>query len=241
LKLWRFLLILAGAVALFGVGLLFFNFLIMPRLIHRNTVVLVPDMRGKTLSEATEVAARLDLQISAERQRAHPTIKIGEVLDQEPAPATPIRRGRLVEVVTSSGPPANQVPDLRGLSRRQAEITLQRESFRLGRLLRLRKQEVTVPTVLYQYPPAGVVLRKGRAVSLVVAEPALPPIFRMPTLIGLSLFAARDQIAAAGCVTAPVVYERRRRVPVNTILGQNPPPGERVRKGARIELVATSR
>jgi len=241
MKLWKFLLVLAGAVLLFGVGLLAFNFLFMPRLIHRNTVVLVPDLRGMTRVGAEDELRRLGLNVAESRQRAHPSIPVGMVLDQSPEPASPIRRGRMVRVVTSSGPPAGQLPDLRGLSRRQAEITLQRETYQLGRVLRVRRSDVSAATVVYQDPPAGDVLRKGDFVSLVVAEPTLPPVYRMPDLRGASLFVAREQIAAAGCLTAPVTYERTRKYPPNTVLDQQPPPGHRVQKGARVELVAASR
>jgi serine/threonine-protein kinase len=241
LKLWQFIILLASAVMLLGVALLGFNFLIMPRLIHRHTAVPAPDLRGLTVSEAIITARESGLGLIESRQRSHPTVARGLVLDQTPEPATSIRRGRVVEVVTSSGPPAGLVPDLRGLTRRQAEITLQREAFSQGRLARVRRADVTVPTVVYQYPPPGVTARKGMAVSLVVAEPAAQPIFRMPDFRGASLFVVREAIAAAGCVAAPVVYERTSRYPPNTVLDQEPSPGERIRKGDRVELVASSR
>jgi serine/threonine-protein kinase len=241
MKLGRFVLVLIGAVLLFGAGLLAFNFVIMPRLIHRNTVVLVPDLRGQTLADAQVETQRLGLKVRQTRQRPHPTVMAGKVLDQTPTAASPIRRGRTVQVVTSSGPPAGLLADLTGLTRRQAEITLQRESYRLGRILKIRRPEVTVPTVIYQYPPGGVVLRKGKPVALVVAEPTLPTSFRMPDFQGVSLFVAREKIAAAGCVAASVSFERNRDVAPNTVLSQSPRPGARIRKGARVELVAATR
>jgi serine/threonine-protein kinase len=241
MRLWQFLLVLIGAVLLFGAGLLIFNFLVMPRLIHRNTVVLVPDLRGRTPAEAEGIAGSLGLQVAETRQRFHPSVSAGLILDQDPEAHVPIRRGRVVRVITSSGPPVGLVPSLTGLSRRQAEITLQRESFQVGRVLRLRRPQITVPTVYFQYPPAGVQLRKGEPVALVVAEPVSATVYRMPDLRGISLFAATEKISASGCVLAPVLYERTRRVPPNTILEQKPPAGERIRKGARIELVASSR
>lgn len=241
MKLWQFIILLIGAISLLGLALLGFNFLVMPRLIHRHTAVPAPDLRGLTVAEATLSAQQVGLDLQETRQRSHPTVARGLVLDQTPEPATSIRRGRVVKVVTSSGPPAGRVPDLRGLTRRQAEITLQREAFSPGRLVRVRRADVTVPTVIYQYPNSGVMARKGMLVSLVIAEPAAQPIFRMPDFRGASLFVVRESIAASGCVAAPVVYERTDRYPPNTVLAQEPAPGERIRKGDRVELVASSR
>jgi beta-lactam-binding protein with PASTA domain len=240
-KIWQFFLLMAGALLLFGAGLFAFNFLIMPRIVHRNTVVLVPDLRGRELADAHAEVSRLGLRLTETHQRAHPSVPRGLILDQTPTPASPIRRGRFVKVVTSSGPPAGQIPELTGLSRRQAEITLQREAFRLGRVLRVRRPEVTVPTVIHQYPPAGTRQNQGQPVALVVAEPTLPPEYRMPDLRGVPLFRARQEVVEAGCVSASVTYERTHRFPPNTVMDQAPPPGSRIRKGDQVELVASTR
>ncbi len=241
MRLWSLVLWIAGAALLFGVGLLAFNNLIMPRLVHRHDVVLVPDLRGHTLAGAHTEVSRLGLRLAESRQNAHPTVPAGLVLSQVPGPADHVRRGRVIKVVTSSGPPAGLVPQLTGLTRRQAEITLQRESFRLGRILHMRRPDVSVPTVVFQYPPAGLRQRKGQSVALVVAEPTLPDDYLMPDLRGQSLFAAREKISGAGFVSAPAVYRRDRSVQPNTVVSQDPRPGVRVRKGERIELVAASR
>ncbi len=241
MKLWQFILVLAAVMVAGAAALVGFNYVVMPRLIHRHTVVLMPDIRGMSIDGATTEVSQLQLQIVETRSRAHPTIPQGMILDQNPGPEDPIRTGRVVRVVTSSGPPAGAVPDLLGLTGRQAEITLQRESYRQGRLLRIRRPGVTVPTVVYQNPAAGEAMRKGRAVDIVLAEPAPPALYRMPDLRGAPLFQARQRIAGAGFVLAPVSFERTRDLPPNTILAQIPSAGTRIEKGARIELVATSR
>ena len=241
MKLWQFLLMLMGLVFLGGTLLLGFNFVLMPRLIHRNEVVLMPDLRGMTVADAEAAAQALHLQVHATRVRPHPTIAAGMILEQLPAPSVPIRRGRMVRVITSSGPPAGAVPNLAGLTVHQAEITLQREAYRLGRILHIRRDEVSEPTVVYQSPGAGVDLPKGRTINLVLAEPGPQPQLRMPDLRGAPLYRARQAIAAAGCVLAPVIYERSSDLPAQVVLSQSPPSGRRIEKGTRIELVASSR
>ena len=149
MKLGQFLLLLVGLVFLGSALLLGFNFVLMPRLIHRNEVVLMPDLRGMTVADAETQAHTLHLQVHATRARPHPTIAAGMILEQLPAPSVPIRRGRMVRVITSSGPPAGTVPNLTGLTVHQAEITLQREAYRLGRILRIRRDEVSEPRDLH--------------------------------------------------------------------------------------------
>ncbi len=240
MKVWEFLLLVVGLMAIAGVLLVAVNFTVLPRIVHRNTVVVTPDLQGMTVEGANLTMSGQGLLVEETRQRAHPSVPVGMILEQVPGPGSPIRSGRRIRVITSSGPPAGGVPDLAGLNFRQAEITLQRENFRLGRVLRLRRVDITTPTVLFQNPPAGREMRKGRPVDLVLGEPAPPQLLCMPDLRGVPLYLARQRVADAGCVLAPVTYERTDDRAANLVLRQQPAPGRRIRKGERIELVAAS-
>lgn len=241
MKLWKFLLLLVALVGIAGGALLGVNFLVLPAIIHHNEVVAMPDVRGLS-ARGAEMRLKGDgLSLEVARSRAHPSVPEGMILDQSPAPEARIRGGRTVQVITSSGPPAGALPSLAGLSLRQAEITLQRESYRLGRVVRLRRAGVSGPAVTAQEPAAGTHLFKGAAVDLVVAEPAPAALLRMPDLRGTPLYKARQSIAAAGFVMGPVTYERTGEQPPNTIIRQTPAPGGRVRRGEQLDLVVSSR
>ncbi|MDX2474559.1 MAG: PASTA domain-containing protein [Candidatus Krumholzibacteria bacterium] len=241
MKLWKFILLLMGLVVAGGVLLLSVNFLVLPSVIHSNEVVTMPDVRGMSETGASTQLRAVGLEVEVVRQRAHPTIPEGMILDQIPGPSSRIRGGRTVRVITSSGPPAGAVPHLVGLSLRQAEITLQRENYRLGRVLHVQRTGVTEPVVYFQNPVSGIELYKGAVVDLVVAEPAATVLLRMPDLRGVPLYQARQSIADAGFVLAPVTYQRTSRSAPNMVLSQEPPAGQRIRKGERLELVASSR
>jgi beta-lactam-binding protein with PASTA domain len=240
-KLWKFILLLVGLVVAGGVTLLSVNFLVLPSVIHSNKVVTMPDVRGMSETGASTQLRAVGLAVEVARQRAHPSIPEGMILDQIPGPSSRIRGGRTVRVITSSGPPAGAVPHLAGLSLRQAEITLQRENYRLGRVLHVQRTGVTEPVVYFQNPGSGIELYKGAVVDLVVAEPAATELLRMPDLRGVPLYQARQSIADAGFVLAPVTYQRTSRSAPNMVLSQEPPAGQRIRKGERLELVASSR
>jgi beta-lactam-binding protein with PASTA domain len=241
MKLWKFLLLMASLVVAGGALLVSVNFLVLPSIVHSSKIVTMPDVRGMTVEGAATRLHTLDLDVEEARQRPDPSIPEGMILEQIPAADSQVRGGRTVRVVTSSGPPAGALPSLAGLSLRQAEITIQRENYRLGRVLRVRRPGVTETVVDYQYPQAGIDLYKGAVIDLVVAEPAAVDMVRMPDLEGVPLFKARQAIADAGFVLAPVTYQRTSRVPPNIVLDQDPPPGRRIPKGERLELVASSR
>jgi len=227
LKIWQFILLLGTLAVVFAVGLVLSNAMLVPRLVHRNAEVRVPDLAGRVTADAGDLAA--------------PILSAGTVISQIPESGRIVRAGRAVALVISAGPPAGQVPMLGGLSRRQAESTLQRESYRVGRVLHMMRASVGASTVTMQYPPAGTRTRKGGEVDLLVADPPPMSAFLMPDLRGQALYLARQALESAGCATAPVRYERDRNVPHGTVLSQKPVPGTRILKGETIELVASTR
>jgi eukaryotic-like serine/threonine-protein kinase len=241
LKLWKFILLLMAFFLFGGAAMVGVNFLLLPSLVHHNEVVTMPDIRGMTVRGADTKLVSLDLVVEISRQRSHPSIPEGMILDQIPPPEGQIRGGRTVRVITSSGPPAGALPDLTGLTLRQAEISLQRENYRLGRVVKIRRHGTTESTVEAMNPGPGVELYKGAEVDLVVAVTAAAQLLRMPDLRGEPLYRVRQIVADAGFVLAPVTYERTSDMAPNLVLAQNPPAGVRVREGEQLELVASSR
>ena len=241
MKVWQFLLLLCVLALVFGGGLLLSNSVVIPRLVHHQAEVRVPDVTGRAVADAAEIAALSGLDVEVLREETHPMLSAGTVIDQLPGDGLMVRTGRSVGLVVSAGPPAGLVPTLSGLTRRQAESTLQRDAYRIGRILRMRREQGGARTVAMHYPPAGTRTRKGAAVDLLVADPPLPDAYLVPDLRGRSLYDARQAVESAGCVTAPVRYERDRDVPHGTVLSQTPVPGTRILKGETIELVASTR
>ncbi|NCQ33804.1 PASTA domain-containing protein [bacterium] len=241
MKLWKFILLLGVIAAVGGAAVVAVNFLVLPSMVHSHQVVTMPDLRGVSLEEAREKAATLDLVLEVSRKRPHPTLPEGAVLDQVPGPHEKVRGGRTVRVVLSTGHATGALPEVVGLTPRQAEATLQRENYRLGRSVRMPRRGITQPVVAYQNPQAGLELATGRSVELVIAEPEAPLRLRMPDLTGLPLFQARQMITAAGFVVGPVEYRRSGQVAPNHIVSQKPAAGSQVGKGDRLVLVVATR
>ena len=70
MKLWKFLLLMLGLLALCGVGVLGVNFLVLPSVIHGNKVVTMPDVRGMSATGAGTQLHLLGLEVEVARQRA---------------------------------------------------------------------------------------------------------------------------------------------------------------------------
>ena len=178
MKLWKFLVVLAVGGVLAAVVVAGINFLVLPSFVHSNKVVTVPDLRGASPQAAADLLRPLQLEVQVVRSTPHPIMRAGLIADQNPAPKTGIRSGRVVKVVLSSGPATSGVPQVTGLSERQAQMTLERDSFRAGRVVHLRRAGLAESEVVAQEPQPGTKRLRGAVVDLAVAEPGPPRFFR---------------------------------------------------------------
>jgi eukaryotic-like serine/threonine-protein kinase len=234
-------------ISLLGVGMLaiavglILHAVVIPGMVHKNSQVRVPDILEYTADDAFEITSSAGLQLRVLRREFHSSLPEGVVIEQFPIAGNLVREGRPLSVVVSKGHFAFRVPMLTGLDQRKAENTIQRESFKVGDVSRLKLEGVGSATVLWQYPASGKQLRKGESVDIVIAEPSEYVSYCMPDLTGQTIYSARAKVELAGCVIAPVKYERRPNLRPNTVVAQKPAYGSRLIKGETIELVASTR
>ena len=225
-----------GAVLLVGVADLW----LLPWLVHQQSEVLVPELVGRTLEEAEADLERVGLRLLPGEEVHDEGTVPGTVLEQDPPPLRSVRRGRPVTVVVSAGEPTVRVPDLVGLSQRQAELALGREGLRLGRVARSYDPGGAIGVVA-QRPHAGTELRRGSLVTVLVREGHERTWHRMPDLVGSSMVRVREELARAGFEIRRVTFRADGDELPGTVLDQWPPAGSRIPTGGSIELVAASR
>lgn len=234
-------------ISLFGAGMLtiaiglFIHSIVVPRIIHKNRQVRVPNVIEMTVADATEVTSSSKLQLKVIRSEPHPSLPVGAIMEQTPVAGLLVREGRPLAVVCSNGPHATNVPMLSGLDQRKAESTIQRELFKVGTISKLKIAGAATSAVAWQYPSPAKRHQKGEPVDIVIAEPLELTSYCMPDLTGQTIYSARAKVELAGCAIAPVKYERRPNLRPNTVIDQDPAPGSRVIKGETIELVASTR
>lgn len=226
--------------AIFVVGVLLFNFVLMPMLIHQRGTVIVPDLRNISETQATITLEKLALNLRVERAENNALIPEGHIISQSPRPNENIKEGRTVEVVLSLGARTQRIPELKGLSLRQTRITLKRHNLRLGRVARVLAVGEARETVLATTPPVGEEVVEGDAVDVVVAVGGQKERYMMPDLRGQDLLFIREKLRDMGFRVSGVRYESHKGVFPNTIVDQSPKPGTLIKEGDSIELVAAS-
>ncbi len=227
-------------VGLFAAGILAFNFIAMPMLVHQRGAVIVPDLRNSSESQATQALRRLGLHVKVGRSEYDPQVPQGYVVDQSPRANESLKEGRTVTIVTSLGPRTERVPDVAKQTLRQARGVIEHAGLNIGRVAKVKRASEQRDAVLATNPPAGEELREGESVDLVVSVAGGGATYLMPDLRNQDLFFVREQLQKLGFRVGSVRYEAKDGVFPNTIIDQRPNPGARIREGESIELVASS-
>jgi serine/threonine-protein kinase len=231
---------IVSLAGVFFLGVLLFNFVIMPMLTHQRESVIVPDLRNMSEAQATRELGRFALNIRVARVDNHPEIPDGYVISQVPRANETIKEGRTIEVVLSLGARTEVVPELKGLSLRQGRIMLKQGNLQTGSVARVHTVGDARETVLATRPVVGDVLVEGSTVDILVAVGGQKRRFLMPDLTGEDLLFIREKLRNMGFRISGVRYETRADTFPNTIVGQSPQPGALIREGDSIELVAAS-
>ncbi|HET9325243.1 MAG TPA: PASTA domain-containing protein [Candidatus Eisenbacteria bacterium] len=231
-----FLFMMALALVAFITGLMVFNSLVMPRLIHGINEVEVPDVRNLTLDQAEQALRPLNLQVSRAGERFDPVVPPGFVLSQDPLPGTDVRGNRRVSVVVSLGEEFSSVPELSGESQRSAEQLLKSAGLRVGAIARAPSDDVGQDLVIGSDPGPESVLPQGSPVNLLVSTGAKEESFVMPDLMGREIGGVRRQLESLGFKVGLTGTAN-----VGTVTAQRPAPGVRITRANEILLQATGR
>lgn len=204
------------------------------RVAVRARDVVVPDVLGVTVSEATARLGAQDLQMRVDTaERPSTEVAAGRVLGQEPPAGTPSRRQRSVRVWLSSGPKMAYMPSLIGEGERAAAMRLSQEGIDQPLLAEIRSEEFSADQVIAQDPAPG---RPAAQVRLLVSRGAGDASYVMPDLIGLGGDAAAATLRQQGFRVSVVAQQASSGLPPGLILRQTPAGGFQVQPGATISL-----
>ena len=240
----RLLLLVAGLIGAFLVGVVLFNFLVMPRFVQQGETVTVPDLVGASLVEAETICTRTGLHLRVEDRRYSAGTPSDQVLGQFPEAGDTVKPGRVVRVHLSLGAEEVSLPDVRGLSLRQATLQLENANLEIGRIARVYEDKggagANGPMVQAMRPRPGEAVPRGGKVDLVVADGSSPEPFLMPDLTGRALEEVKQRIEAQGFRVGRITYRSKAGTYPGTVLEHTPAAGSLILQGETIDLVAST-
>ena len=202
--------------------------------------VAVPAVAGKRAADARALLEQSGL--AAVRSGA-PSVSVppGRAIRTSPAGGARVRRGSSITLFVSTGSPGRlvRVPAIRGLPERDARSLLEDLGLRVTRR-ETPSGEITRGEATGSSPPANARVQAGSRVTLLVSSGA-PDDEQVvvPGVADLPRVAALARLRAAGLDPTP----RPRPsddVPSGRAIATDPPAGERVDRGASVQLLVSS-
>jgi len=231
-RVWGFgkFLLLAGALA--GTFLVFAG--IAMRVAVRARQVTVPNLVGQSLTDATNLAATVDLQLRVDPvKRPDARVPAGHVLLQDPSSGSAARRQRNVRVVLSDGARIALAPSLLGETQRSAEIRVAQDGLLIGAVTEIRSALYPPDVVVAQDPPPKT---QTAEIRLLVNRGEDRATYVMPDLIGLNGDRAADVMRTRGFRVSITAQSAATAIPPGVVVRQSPAGGYQVHPGDPIAL-----
>lgn len=231
----RTLLIRAGLVLAGCIGLLVvIDQLLLPSLVHASKTVRVPTLVGKTVDQALRLMVEHDLALVQPKEQFSDKVPKGHIMTQLPYANALVKEGRRIYVTVSKGVELASVPNVRGMTLRDARLAMMRAGLTIGGVTYEQHDSVEANRVLTQSSPPGSELGYGSVCHVVLSRgPATIPI---PDVRSLTLQQATEALHTSGFTIAPIVYRSSSAFVSNTVIDQMPGPDSTVVPGTTITL-----
>ncbi|PID59631.1 MAG: hypothetical protein CR986_05025 [Ignavibacteriae bacterium] len=136
-----------------------------------NPLTKIPNLIGKTLRDAKVTIDRLGFQLGdvTEVESEETT---NTIVEQYPKVNTNLQKGSVVKLKVSIGPRVGmvRVPDLLGLSLKEAEDILGKNSLVAGKINYQDSQNLLPNTIVAQYPAKNKLVNVGESVDLFITK-----------------------------------------------------------------------
>ena len=207
-------------------------------LIKGQPEVEVPDLTGRGAVEALKTLSDLGLNLKVQAIDYSETIPKDHIISQDPPPGSRLKQKRKVMVVLSQGSATIPLPDLKGLSLEQARTILEHSRLELGTVSYMYGwgTEKDRDRILAQVPEPLQPTPIGTKVDLLLSRGPRQIHLIMPDLTGQPYSLALFSLERAGLALGRLETDLRPDWPAETVVVQDPPPGNRVAPGTLVRL-----
>ncbi|MFN8080813.1 MAG: Stk1 family PASTA domain-containing Ser/Thr kinase [Kineosporiaceae bacterium] len=187
--------------------------------------VAVPPVKGLTRAEAIAKVRESGLTVTSVEQ-ASDTVPADTVIDQNPAGGVRIDQGSAVTLTISTGSSTVQVPDVKDMTREQAEAELKKVGLTVAGTKSVDNVKVDKDKVAGTDPKATKPVAKGSGVTLLISSGMVD----VPDVTGKSLTEAQAILNDLN-LNVNVVPEPSDQ-PEGTVIRQEPAKGEKLQRGS---------
>ena len=193
------------------VVLLIATFLILKVYTHHGRYLSVPDFTGLTMDEVQVKAKKSKLRIEVTDSIFNNNKPRGTVIEQNPVSGFQVKKNRRIFLVMNAlNPEKVKMPDIVGVSHRQAEAVLKNAGLEIGRLIHV--PDIAINNVLKQKYKGeeikkGTLVPKGSKIDLVLGMGLSDQKTQVPDLNHYTLNDAKRRILRSALNIGAVIYD----------------------------------
>jgi serine/threonine-protein kinase len=191
----------------------------------------VPDLRGKSVEEASQALADTKLAVAGQTDAFDEEVPAGAVAGTDPPAGTSLKPQTPVTLIVSQGPAPRPVPAVVGSPEAQANAALAAAGLAVGSRTEDFSEAVPAGAVVSVTPAAGTEVEKGSAVALVISKG--PPPVQVPRVVDLR---EAEAVAALQRVGLGANVQRAPVVVLGRVYSQDPAAGATVPKGTTVTI-----
>ncbi len=229
---------LAPLVILF-ILLVIADSLVMPAVTRHGSEFRLPEYTGRKLTEIQVPLQELDLKYEVASEEFSPGAERGMILRQYPIGGTEVKAGRTIKFVVSAGQKMVPIPEVAGMSVRQAILNLETAGLNLGDIAWAFSDTLPERVVVVSYPPAGTEIAAGSPVTLMVNRGRSADFTYVPRVVGLTLDAAIEQLEKKQLKVGIITRRLNDEYLPETVLEQSEAEGAELEPGTEIDLVVS--
>lgn len=215
------------------------DFIVMPIYVRYGQVKILPDTQGMEIGEAAKLLENRGFKVIEKEPKFTTTLEPGRVYEQTPVPLSKVKTGRRVYLTPSLEERLLTVPDIIGLSQRNAYLKIERTGFKIDSVFYDFSNKILEGAVIAQSIPAKLEAKRGTPIWITVSLGSQPNIFIVPNLRDKSLVNAKDLIVKAGLKEGNISYRLEEDLIPFTILWQSIDPGTKLKERVKIDLIVS--
>jgi len=212
---------------------------IMPMYVDLGDETELPDVIEMSLTEATKVLEEKGFQIVVKDSLFDAKHDVGTVIEQNPYPYATVKEGRRVYLTVSIGEKPIIMPNLFGVSPREAELILETYGLKVGSKYYVPNDRYYEGTVMGQSYPQGQEIKSNSKIDIIISLGQVSKESIVPELVGKSLHEARERLKAVNLGIAEIVWEERDSILPETVISQSIPSGQTFEQEETITLVVS--
>ena len=227
------------AVVLLIIFTVIMDKIVMPLYVQLGDETDLPDVIEMPVSEAQTLLSAQGFQIVIRDSLYDANHPAGIVIEQNPYPYAVVKEGRRVYLTVSIGEKPIIMPNLFGVSPREAELILDTHELKLGSKNYVYSDRYHEGTVMGQSYPQGQEIKSRARIDIIISLGQLRVEAVVPDLVGKSLHEARERLRAVKLKIAEVKWEERDNILPETIISQSLSVGQNFSPDETISLVVS--